>query len=292
MNDDNSHNDERFEELCAGYVLNALEPEEREAFERMLEHADEDRLELYRRLKSAANNLAFGSEKQEAPEAVKERLLRVIEEDLRDETVTKVHEQDQQVQESAEREPVAAESESGVNRTTMAIAASIALLFVSLSLLFYSLNLNRQLENRNGRIEEQESVITQLEQELERKDELLAILESREVNMVVMRGMEASPDGYGKIIWDAEQQQALLQVSNLPPVPNDMEYQLWVIRDNTPVSAGMFAVHDPKRDAFFKIEQMDSTARQATNAFAVTLEPKGGMPQPTGDMYLMGNMEN
>lgn len=275
MTSENTQN-EQFEELCAGYVLNALEPEERKAFEQMLEQADDEQLELFQKLKSAADNLAFGTERLEPGEIVKERLFQAINDDL---------------EEYREKED-GEDASSPVNRTTLAIAASFALLIVSLSLIFYSLNLSSQLDTKNETIEEQQAAISELNRELEQKNELLEILESREVNMVVMRGMEASPEGYGKIIWDAQNEQALLQVSNLPPVPNDMEYQLWIIRDNKPVSAGMFAVHDPGRDAFFKIERMDSTSRQATNAFAVTLEPKGGMPQPTGDMYLMGNMDN
>ena len=282
MNNDTTHSDDRdqrFEELCAGYVLNALDPEERQAFEQMLETAGEDQLELYQQLKSAANNLAFGATRHRPADELKKRLLEAINDDAETDL------------EEATAVPQNGAEGSGVDRATLAVAASFALLIVSLSLIFYALNLSRQLEMRNERIDEQQATITDLNEEIERKDELLAILESRQVNMVVMRGMEASPEGYGKIIWDAQNQQALLQVSNLPPVPSNMEYQLWLIRNNKPVSAGMFAVHDPKRDSFFKIEQIDSTAQQATNAFAVTLEPKGGMPQPTGDMYLMGNMD-
>ncbi|MDX1585868.1 MAG: anti-sigma factor, partial [Balneolaceae bacterium] len=96
---------------------------------------------------------------------------------------------------------------------------------------------------------------------------------------------------YGKVIWDPASNRALLQVSNLPAVPSDKDYQLWIIKNNKPVSAGVFAVNDPARDSFFKIEKMTASER-AADAFAITMEPKGGMPQPTGDMYLMGNMPN
>lgn len=275
MANDTDHS-ERFEELCAGYVLNALEPGEQAAFERMLESANQEQMELCRKLQSAAGNLAFNVDKIEPPEAVKQQLLQVINEDL----------------EETEYAGGLQEDDSGsFDKTTFAIAASFALLVVSLSLIFYSFNLSSQLQAKNERIGEQENQITVLKEEIERKDELLSILESREVNMVIMKGMEASPNGYGKIIWDAGNQKALLQVSNLPPVPADKEYQLWIIKDNQPISAGLFAVHDPGRDAFFKIEQMEPADDQTMEAFAVTLEPKGGMPEPTGDMYLMGNME-
>ncbi len=102
-----------------------------------------------------------------------------------------------------------------------------------------------------------------------------------------MDGLKVNPVGYGKIIWDPEKRSAILQVSNLPAVPSDKDYQLWVIKDKKPISVGVFAVNDTMSN-FFKIENLAVTNPKEIAAFAVTLEPKGGMPQPTGDMYMMG----
>jgi len=268
---------ERFEELCAGYVLNALEPEERSDFEQMFEEATEEQLELYQEMRSAANQLAFNVERTEAPEAVKQHIMHQIKDP---------DEEDSEAiggQISKDRES------SGVDWGKLAIAASFALLLVTLSLVFYSFNLSGELNEREQVIEEQQAQITELQQDVEQKEELLAILESRDVDLVIMSGMEVNPGGYGKVIWDPESQQALLQVSNLPAVPSDKDYQLWIIKNNQPISAGVFAVNDPARDNFFKIEEL-ADSEQPADAFAITMEPKGGMPQPTGDMYLMGNM--
>jgi len=268
---------ERFEELCAGYVLNALEPEERSDFEQMFEEATEEQLELYQEMRSAANQLAFNVERTEAPEAVKQHIMHQIKDP---------DEEDSEAiggQISKDRES------SGVDWGKLAIAASFALLLVTLSLVFYSFNLSGELNEREQVIEEQQAQITELQQDVEQKEELLAILESRDVDLVIMSGMEVNPGGYGKVIWDPESQQALLQVSNLPAVPSDKDYQLWIIKNNQPISAGVFTVNDPTRDNFFKIEEL-ADGVQPADAFAITMEPKGGMPQPTGDMYLMGNM--
>ncbi len=273
MDENNNHTD-RFAELCAGYVLNALKPDERAEFEDMLTSADEEQKELYQKLRSTSSNLAFNTNRAEPPKEVKEHLLQVIDQDMAD----------QQLDED--------ENSKNFDPAKFAIATSFALLLVTLSLVFYSFNLSSQLQTTNKELAQKEQTITELEQRIEQKNEMLAILEARDVDMVVMQGMEASPQGYGKVIWDSKQQRALLQVSNLPPVPTDKEYQLWIIKNNKPISAGLFSVTDPDRDTFFKIEQIASADEQSTNAFAVTLEPKGGMPKPTGDMYLMGNMEN
>lgn len=276
---DKQTNNEKFEELCAGYVLNALEPEERKEFEEMLQDASDEEHELLYKMQSAANQIAFSVQENQAPEAVRARIL---------EQVKSGSDEDEKTSRETDLSSGSEES-NNFNRATFAIAASFALLLVTLSLVFYSFNLSAEISNKEEIIIEQRAQISELKNEVQQKEELLSILESREVDLVMMSGMEVNPNGYGKIIWDSEKNRALLQVSNLPAVPSDKDYQLWIIKNNKPVSAGVFAVNDPKKDSFFKIEEMDAS-EQAADAFAVTMEPKGGMPQPTGDMYLMGNM--
>ena len=273
-------NKEKFEELCAGYVLNALEPEEREEFKMLLQNASEEEQELYQEMRSAANQIAFSVEGNQAPGVVRERIL------------AQVQPEENELSEKAENEMSSSDEDTNnFDRGTFAIAASFALLLVTLSLVFYSFNLSTEISNQEKVIEEQQARISELQNDVQQKEELLSILESREVDLVMMSGMEVNPNGYGKVIWDSESNRALLQVSNLPAVPSDKDYQLWIIKNNKPVSAGVFAVNDPGKDSFFKIEEM-AAGEQAADAFAITMEPKGGMPQPTGDMYLMGNMNN
>lgn len=272
-------NNEQFEELCAGYVLNALEPGERRQFEEMLQNASQEQKTLLQNMKTAAAQIAFTVEENQAPDVVKQRIMNQVKAD-----------QEEPVSGGSGLSP-GDEETKGFDWGTLAVAASFALLLVTLSLVFYSFNLNREISGKEDIIVEQQEQITELQNEIQQNEELLTILESREVDLVIMSGMEVNPNGYGKIIWDSESNRALLQVSNLPAVPSDKVYQLWIIRNNKPVSAGVFAVNNPGKDSFFKIEEIAFGEQQA-DAFAVTMEPKGGMPQPTGDMYLMGNMNN
>lgn len=268
-------NTDNFEELCAGYVLHALEPEERRQFEEMLSNASDEQMDLFHSMYAVSNQIAFTVKQTEAPEIVKQRLMEQV--------------KNEQSGEAAINDISADKEGEGFNWGSLAIAASFALLIVSLSLIFYSFNLSSELTNKEQLIEQQQAQITELQNDVQRKEELLSILESREVDLVMMAGLEVNPNGYGKIIWDPNDRKALLQVSNLPAVPSDKDYQLWIIRNNKPVSAGVFAVNNPAKDSFFKIEEIDSD-QQTADAFAITMEPKGGVPQPTGDMYLLGNI--
>lgn len=280
MTEDKSTN-QNFEELCAGYVLHALETDERKQFEEMLSNATDEQMDLFHSMYATANQIAFTVEQTESPEVVKQRLMDQVRSEKEQDTSVQSITGETKTEENGEEE--------GFNWGSLAIAASFALLLVTLSLVFYSFNLSSEITNKEQIIEQQQAQITELQNDVQRKEELLSILESREVDLVMMAGLEVNPSGYGKIIWDPQAKQALLQVSNLPAVPSDKDYQLWIINNNKPVSAGVFAVNNPAEDSFFKIEKIASDEQRA-DAFAITMEPKGGMPQPTGDMYLLGNM--
>jgi anti-sigma-K factor RskA len=71
----------------------------------------------------------------------------------------------------------------------------------------------------------------------------------------------------------------------LPPAPADKSYQLWLVPMNgAPISAGVF---NPTSGQMSHM-MMKVPAGLAAKEFAVSLEPAGGMPQPTGPMVLVG----
>lgn len=75
----------------------------------------------------------------------------------------------------------------------------------------------------------------------------------------------------------------------LPSLPAGKVYQLWVIVDAKPVSVGVFTP-----DASGRVHAvMDTPPIPAMpGTVAVTLEPTGGLPQPSGAVYLAGNALN
>jgi anti-sigma-K factor RskA len=165
---------------------------------------------------------------------------------------------------------------------------AVVVMVVAFSLSYNAL-LNTVTE-KSTLIVAQQTQITELRDELARQEEILKVLESRRIDIVMMNGQQANPVGYGKIIWDPEKKVAILQVANLPVVPKDKDYQLWVIKKKDPghpVSAGVFAV-SADRESYFKVQPLAYAEREGIQAFAVTLEPKGGVPAPTGAMVLLG----
>jgi len=98
-----------------------------------------------------------------------------------------------------------------------------------------------------------------------------------------MSGMDAT----GKLLMNPETHQALLLVSNAPTLKKGKTYQLWIILDGKPVSMGTFDV-DSRGNKMMEIRSMPEPTKNSQ--FAVTLEPEGGMPHPTGAMYLAGSL--
>jgi anti-sigma-K factor RskA len=97
-----------------------------------------------------------------------------------------------------------------------------------------------------------------------------------------------TPQAKAIAVWDPSHQEGLLQTENLPALRPDQHYQLWVVDPQypNPVDGGVFVV-DPAsgcaRYAFKSRQKVDKV-----QAFAVTLERKGGVPKAEGPFVLVG----
>jgi len=285
MSEQDTHND--FESLCAGYVLGALSDEDKRTFERMLDSATPEEMEIYRQMVQIKDDLALGADPMQPSDGLFDNIMDEISTGKPSGNTARLDkiEDNKTSSDSARMFPL------WIYKALAAILLAGFLGFALYSQQQSSLVYQKetQITVLQSELEQRNELITQLETELERKAELLAILESREVNLILMAGQETNPYGYGKIIWDPVNERALLQVSNLPEPAEDKDYQLWLIKDQqSPVSAGVFSVEESTTDLFYKIDNLNEQPSDESNTFAITLEPKGGAPQPTGSMYLLG----
>src|SRR5947208_2562785 len=96
------------------------------------------------------------------------------------------------------------------------------------------------------------------------------------------RGRGPSPGATGWVIWH-QTVGGQLFVANLPPPPPSKTYELWTIGEGAPRPAGVFRV-DAEGRATHRVEPVEGG--KPVKVFAVTLEPEGGVPAPTGPMVL------
>lgn len=87
----------------------------------------------------------------------------------------------------------------------------------------------------------------------------------------------------GAILYDP-QSGTVAYFAHMPPAPSDKSYQLWLVpAAGAPISLGVFSGNEPMTALTARLNP-----GVAAKAFAVTVEPKGGRPQPTGVKILVG----
>ncbi len=115
----------------------------------------------------------------------------------------------------------------------------------------------------------------------------LAILTAPDVARVDLAGQQpVSPGASGRAFW-SRSRGMVFNASNLPPLPPGRTYQLWVVTAQAPISAGLLTP-----DVQGSVSEVFNTPPDIPQpiAMAVTVEPAGGVPAPTGDRYLVGTL--
>jgi anti-sigma-K factor RskA/predicted nucleic acid-binding Zn-ribbon protein len=115
-------------------------------------------------------------------------------------------------------------------------------------------------------------------------EEIARIFSSPYAKMASLAGTDMAKDAYALVFVEPDTRRGFFYASNLPALPAGKTYQLWVITDE-PVSAGVFPL-DRGRKGRVMLHDIPDVAR--IKQFAVSLEPEGGRPQPTGRIYLAG----
>jgi len=115
------------------------------------------------------------------------------------------------------------------------------------------------------------------------QDELATLLRIPSVKAVSLTGSEMAKRAAGFLLYDSRTQKVWLYSVNLPESPAGTTYQLWAIHDK-PISIGTFQM-DTGETAHLLVKKVLGFTDAKT--FAVSLEPSGGRPQPTGPMYLL-----
>ncbi|HJT21115.1 MAG TPA: anti-sigma factor [Nitrospira sp.] len=115
------------------------------------------------------------------------------------------------------------------------------------------------------------------------QDELAALLRQPSVRAVSMTGSEMAKTASAFLLYDAGTKKVWMYAVNLPECLNGTVYQLWAI-DQKPRSIGTFHM-DSGQTAHLLVTRVPDFER--AKQFAVSLEPPGGRPQPTGAIYLV-----
>jgi outer membrane murein-binding lipoprotein Lpp len=155
-------------------------------------------------------------------------------------------------------------------------AASVALFIVSGAVNLYQYN---KYQNISGQLSELQSKNTlladnnvHLTKQISAVTDDLTVVSSSSNVKVELAGLPLSPTKY-------------INTAELPPLAQEKQYQLWAIVDGKPVDLGVLPT-EGKQTALIRVKDVS-----APQAFAITIEPKGGSVNPTMDqMIVLGKL--
>jgi anti-sigma-K factor RskA len=128
--------------------------------------------------------------------------------------------------------------------------------------------------------------VNYVERELQSAKQSLDIFHNQDQYRVVsLKGTPKAPNASLMVAFSAEKEEVMVDLASLKMPANDTEhqYQLWAMVDGKPVDLGVF---DVKADTTGMLKMRSLSSAQA---FAVTLEPRGGSISPTMEqMMAMG----
>jgi anti-sigma-K factor RskA len=281
-------NHERLEELIPIYALGALDGEELREVEDHIKSGCGACAELLREQEQVSSLIAYSVTTPDPSHRVKERLLKKI----------------KPIQEAREKATVPNFWE-GLQSMWLKLGGAVALALLLL-LLLNNVSLRNSLKNQglemtrlqnqtaeqmknieslSTKLENKDAEIARLKEQIGSESEVAQYLENPDVVVINLVGPQPDLKARGRVLWDTRQNKAFFYGLNLPETPPGKTYQLWVIADSTPISAGIFKVNN-EEGSIMKLESLPDPAK--IQKFAVTLEPDGGVPQPTGEMYLLG----
>lgn len=252
---------EEYLELAAIYALGALDGEDRLSFETHLASGCEICRDTIFDSEKVLADLALAAPFAAPPASVRAGLFERV---RRDSTAGNVRR-------------VRKETGSGPSGVWMALAAAASLAAVGLGL--YARTLYERAESQRVAREA-------LERELGSITETLQAFTAPATRAVSLSGQGDAQGAAAKAFLDPENRRLFLYVYNLPPPPPGRTYQLWLIVGDAPVSMGTFGVEPDGRG---RLDAASIPAFEGEVTVAVTVEPSGGVPQPTGPMVLVSS---
>jgi anti-sigma-K factor RskA len=255
------------------YALGALEGDEKLAIESHIAAC----VPCARKLAEAQGRmamLALAAPRVEPSPAVKQRLMAQVRADADTETRRNAGP-------ATSRPPQSHERATGFfDRWHVAVLIpAFAVLAIATAMLWRD---NRDLDRQLAALRE---AAHQQQQQLDEARSLDEMMESRDTVSVALAQQPGMPQGSARVMYNAKMGM-LMYDGEIAPAPAAKSYQLWLVpSEGKPINAGVFNPVSGRADHWM----MKLPQGVEPKEFAVSLEPAGGMPQPTGPMVLIGH---
>ena len=268
--------DERIQELITAYSLGALEGDDLREIEEFKKNNPAEFNELLMESENAFSQLNYVVKGTMPDPALKNKLLGEIRE------------------ESKRSEPVSAVSFwHRIQPLWLNLGTAVAAIVI-VALVTYNFLLSGQLESKQAQVANLQNQIAATQTEIENMSEqsmlnkqMIAFLEDPSVVIINLVNTQPDLTAVGRVLWNTKDDQAMFYGINLPQPPEGKTYQLRAIGSGDPKSAGIFNVDTAGKNVLM-LKSLNDLGQ--IKQFAVSLEPAGGVPLPTGKIYLSGEI--
>jgi anti-sigma-K factor RskA len=105
--------------------------------------------------------------------------------------------------------------------------------------------------------------------------------------IVSLQGTSAQPDARGQLIADRDSRSAVLVIGGLSQLDAGKTYQVWLIDEGKPQSAGLLAVDASGQGLLIVTSDLPIGE---FDALGISIEPDGGSEQPTGEIVVLSEL--
>jgi len=139
------------------------------------------------------------------------------------------------------------------------------------------------VSNQAGDLQKMKLELSRVKLELAHQNNMNEMLTNPTVQVSNMKGTKT--DCRARVYYDPEARIVLVCSSSLPDLAPDKDYQLWAMVSGKPVSVGVLKT---RKGNAFQLNVAPSVPLDQAKTFAISMEPAGGMPKPTGEIVFAG----
>lgn len=144
----------------------------------------------------------------------------------------------------------------------------------------------RENQRLHAELEDTNRQVMEMAIQRQHTEMVLEVLSAPDTLSVKMGGTPETEMATGMVRYNARKG-VVLYTAALPQLPAGKTYQMWLVPAvGAPINAGVFAPTEQKQRWWTGIVPVNTEVK----AFAVTVEPAGGVPQPTGPKVLLGSI--
>jgi anti-sigma-K factor RskA len=149
--------------------------------------------------------------------------------------------------------------------------------------IYWAITTNKKYQDLQAKNRELQNQVQQSTAQMNDVQDDLDKLRNHPMKTAALKSGDNS--AYAIVYWDtvSASKDVYLMINNLPQPASDKQYQLWALLNGQPIDLGMIEVKQQR--LLYRMKNV-----QNAQAFAITLEPKGGSDQPTTPPIAVSNL--